>query len=145
MSFFRTGAISFLALAATCGAEGILDRLDEKLTISTFDDQVRARLSGLLDLEFYHFDSPAPGLIFSPHHSLFNPRLTLFLDAQLGPHIYFFAQARVDRGFDPSDHDAEVRLDEYALRITPWEDGRFNFQIGQFATVVGNWSNRHDS
>jgi hypothetical protein len=29
------------------------------------------------------------------------------------------------------------------LRITPWEDGRFNLQAGTFATVVGNWVPRH--
>ncbi len=145
MSILRVGALSFFAVAGTGAAEDFLDRVDQALTISAFDDQVRARLSGSLDLEFYHFDSPAPGLIFSPDHSLFNPRLTLFLDVQLGSKIYAFAQARADRGFDPSDQDAEVRLDEYALRITPWEDGRFNFQIGQFATIVGNWATRHGS
>jgi hypothetical protein len=36
-----------------------------------------------------------------------------------------------------------IRLDEYALRFTPWEDGRFNLQVGKFATVVGNWVPRH--
>ncbi len=71
-------------------ADDFLDRLDEKLTLSTADDQFRARLSGTLDLEFYHFDQPAPGLIDSGSDDLFNPRLTLFLDAQLGPAIYFF-------------------------------------------------------
>ena len=126
-------------------AEGFLDRVDESLTISAFHDQVRARLSGTLDLEAYHFDTPAPGLIATPDDSLFNPRLTLFLDAQLGSHAYLFAQARADRGFDPGDRDAEVRLDEYALRITPWSDGRFSFQIGKFATVVGSWAPRHGS
>lgn len=145
MTFLRGSAIAFLSMSVGAFAEGILDRVDEILTISAFDTQVRARLSGSIDLEFYHFDSPAPGLIFSPDHSLFNPRLTLFLDAQFGPHVYFFAQSRVDRGFDPSDKDAQIRLDEYALRITPWEDGRFNFQIGRFATIVGNWANRHGS
>jgi hypothetical protein len=69
--------------------------------------------------------------------------LTLFLDAQFGSQIYFFAQSRLDRGFDPSDHGAQVRLDEYALRFTPWDDGRFNVQVGKFATVVGNWVPRH--
>src|SRR5207244_5868745 len=32
---------------------------------------------------------------------------------------------------------------EYALRITPLDDGRFTLQIGKFATVVGNWVPRH--
>src|SRR5207247_9199279 len=93
---------------------------------------------GTLDLELYHFEQPAPGLIDSDIDTLFNPRLTLFLDAQIGSQIYFFAQSRLDRGFDPSDHGAQVRLDEYALRVTPWQDGRFTVQIGKFATVFGN-------
>ena len=78
-----------------------LDRLDAELTVSAFDDNLRARLSGTIDLEIYHFQQPAPGLINSEIDNLFNPRLTLFLDAQLGSQIYFFAQSRLDRGFDP--------------------------------------------
>jgi hypothetical protein len=139
-------AVSLCVFACTAGAfdvDDLLDRLDTALTISAFQDKLRARLSGTLDLEIYHFDQPAPGLINSSIDTLFNPRLTLFLDTQVGSQIYFFAQSRLDRGFDPSDHGAEVRLDEYALRITPWEDGRFNLQAGTFATVVGNWVPRH--
>jgi hypothetical protein len=129
--------------AARLSAEDFLDRLDEALTFSTFHDQARVRLSGLLDVEGYYFQQPAPGLIDATGDSLFNPRLTLFLDAQLGSHVYVFAQSRLDRGFDPSDNCAEVRLDEYALRVTPWNDGRLNLQVGKFATVVGNWPERH--
>ena len=139
-------AFSLCVFACTACAFDIddsLDRLDTALTISTFQDNLRARLSGTLDLEFYNFQQPAPGLIDSKSDNLFNPRLTLFLDAQAGSQFYFFAQARLDRGFDPSDHGAQVRLDEYAMRITPWEDGRFTFQAGKFATVVGNWVPRH--
>jgi hypothetical protein len=139
-------AFSLYVLACTAYAFDIddsLDRLDTALTISAFQDNLRARLSGTLDLEFYNFQQPAPGLIDSKSDNLFNPRLTLFLDTQIGPQIYFFAQSRLDRGFDPSNHGAQIRLDEYALRITPWEDGRFTFQAGKFATVVGNWVPRH--
>jgi len=128
---------------AAFDVDDLLDRLDNALTISAFQNNLRTHVSGLLDLEFYHFDQPAPGLIDSRADNLFNPRLTLFIDAQIGEQFYFFAQSRIDRGFDPSNHGADVRLDEYALRFTPWEDGRFNVQIGKFATVVGNWVPRH--
>jgi hypothetical protein len=124
-------------------AEDFLDDLDATLTISAFDDQVRARVSGLLDLEYYHFPQPPPGLIRADGNDLFTPRLSLFLDAKLGPHVYFFVQTRVDTGFDPSDLGAQWRADEIALRVTPWDDGRFNLQIGKFATVVGGWIQRH--
>ncbi len=133
----------FACTACAFDVDDSLDRLDTALTISAFQDNLRARLSGTLDLEFYNFQKPAPALIDSKTDNLFNPRLTLFLDAQLGSQVYFFAQARVDRGFDPTDHGADIRLDEYALRITPWEDGRFTFQVGKFAPVVGNWVPRH--
>src|SRR5437667_3508175 len=133
----------FVSTACAFDVDDFLDQLDNTLTLSAFHDNVRARLSGTLDLEIYHFEQPAPGLINSDIDTLFNPRLTLFLDTQIGSQIYFFAQSRLDRGFDPSDHGAQVRLDEYALRVTPWEDGRLTVQIGKFATVVGNWVPRH--
>jgi hypothetical protein len=139
-------ALSFCLLACTLRAfevDDFFDRLDNALTIAAFEGNLRVRLSGTIDIEFYNFHQPAPGLIDSNIDNLFNPRLTLFLDAQYGSHIYFFAQSRADRGFDPSDHGAQVRLDEYALRFTPWDDGRFNLQAGKFATVVGNWVKRH--
>src|SRR5947199_6209221 len=133
----------FVCTACAFNVDDFLDQLDSTLTLSAFHDNVRARLSGTLDLEFYHFEQPPPGLINSDIDTLFNPRLTLFLDAQIGSQIYFFAQSRLDRGFDPSDNGAQIRLDEYARGVTPWDDGRFTAQIGKFATVVGNWVPRH--
>src|SRR5436309_3646545 len=138
--------LSLCAFACTACAfdiDDFFDRLDTALTISAFHDNLRARLSGTLDLEFYNFEQPPAGLINSHTDNLFNPRLTLFLDAQIGSQIYFFAQSRLDRGFDPDNRGAQIRLDEYALRITPWADGRFTLQAGKFATVVGNWVPRH--
>src|SRR4029450_13210360 len=135
-------ALSLCVFACTACAfdiDDFFDRLDTALTISPFQDNLRARLSGTLDLEIYHFEQPPPGLIDSSIDTLFNPRLTLFLDAQVGSHIYFFSQSRLDRGFDPSDSGAQVRLDEYALRVTPWDDGRLTVQIGKFAPVFGKW------
>ena len=133
----------FACTACAFDVDDFLEHLDTALSVSAFQDNLRVRLSGTLDLEIYHFEQPAPGLIDSSIDTLFNPRLTLFLDAQIGSQIYFFAQSRLDRGFDPSNHGAQVRLDEYALRVTPWEDGRLTVQIGKFATVVGNWVPRH--
>jgi hypothetical protein len=137
-------AILFVALTATrLPAQDFLDPVEEALTLNAFNGEVRARLSGLLDLEGFVIDQPPPGLIDTSHHFLPNPRLSLFLDTQLGNHVYSFIQARVDRGFDPHDADVQVRLDEYAIRLNPWEADRFNLQIGKFATVVGNYVPRH--
>jgi hypothetical protein len=129
--------------ASNAPAQDFLDRVDEVLTFTALNGDVRARVSGTLDLEAYRFSGPAPGLIRTTSDALFNPRLSLFVDAQLGDSIYVFTQTRVDRGFDPSDAGAQLRLDEYAVRFTPWKDGRFSLQAGQFATVVGNWVSRH--
>lgn len=132
-------------LSATLAAEAqdFLDRIEQALTFSALNDNLRTRVSGTLDLELYHFEQPPPGLINSQSDNLFNPRLTLFVDAQYGAHFYFFAQTRIDRGFDPSDDEPDARLDEYALRFTPWEDGRVTLQLGKFATVIGNFVTRH--
>ena len=143
--FVTLALAGLLALSAPTLLRGqeILDRLDSALSLSLFQDRVRLRASGLLDLEYYNFPQPPPGLIFAEGHHLFNPRLSLFLDAQIGAQLYFFAQSRADRGFDPDDNGPRTRLDEIALRWTPWEDGRFNLQAGKFASVVGNWVTRH--
>jgi hypothetical protein len=136
-------ALCFAGRVACGGPEEWLDRLDEALTVSAFDGALRARLSGTLEFEGYAYTKAPPGLIDATDGKLFNPRLTLFLDTQLGSRVYGFVQARYDRGFDPSDGGTEVRLDEYALRFTPWEDSRLNVQVGKFATVVGRWNERH--
>jgi hypothetical protein len=134
-----------LFASAAYAQDDWLDKLDDALTFNAFDRNLRIHLSGLADLEGYTFQRPAPGLIDTDKNLLFNPRLTLYLDGQIGPYVYVFAQARVDRGFDPSDHDGQIRADEYAIRVTPWEDGRFSIQLGKFGTVVGNWARRYDS
>lgn len=143
MKILSLCALLVAGCATQLRAQDFLDRLDEHLTITLFDDSVRARLSGTIDLEYYHFQQPAPGLIDASGNDLFNPRLTVFFDAQIGPAIYFFAQARLDRHFDPTDEGAQLRLDEYAVRITPWEDGRLSLQAGKFATVISKWVERH--
>jgi hypothetical protein len=131
-----------MALLLTARAD-FLEKVHDVLSVNDPQDRFHLQLSGLVDLETYFIDRPAPGLIFAERDFLFNPRLTLFVDAQLGSKVYFFAQTRVDRGFDPSDDGAQIRLDEYFLRYSPAKS--VNFQIGQFATVVGNWVARHDS
>lgn len=133
----------WISSASAFEIDDFFDRLDNALTVTALRDSLRARVSGTIDLEAYNFEQRAPALIDSKSDDLFNPRLTLFLDVQYGSQIYFFAQSRLDRGFDPSNHGAQVRLDECAFRITPWDDGRFTLQIGKFATVVGNWVQRH--
>jgi len=134
------------AIGATAGADdSFLDRLGEKLIFSSGDGTSRGRISGTLDLEAYRVQAPAPGLIFTDSDFLFTPRLTLFLDAQVGERVYLFAQARADRGFDPSERHLRGRLDEWAVRFAPFDGASLNVQVGKFATVVGSWVARHGS
>jgi hypothetical protein len=146
MTLFRI-MLCGLAAAPLTGraADDFLDQVDQALAVSAWHDDLRARLSGSLDLEGYDFAQPAPALIRATGHELFNPRLVLFLDAQLGTQVYGFAQARLDRGFDPGTGSLHLRLDEYALRFTPGDAAHFNVQVGKFATAVGNWVPRHGS
>ena len=81
-------ALLVAGCATQLRAQDFLERLDERLTITAFDDNVRARLSGTIDLEYYHFQQPAPGLLDASGNDLFSPRLTAFFDAQIGPTIY---------------------------------------------------------
>jgi len=134
--------IAALSSALTARAD-FLDKVHDKLSLSDPQNRFHLQLSGLADLEAYSIDQPAPGLIFSERDFLLNPRLTLFLDLEIGTNFYFFAQARMDRGFDPSDDGARGRLDEYFLRYSPAKN--LHIQVGQFATVVGNWVARHDT
>lgn len=123
----------------------LLDQINDALSIRDSEKQFQLQLSGLIDFEGYFIDQRPPALIASDDSFLFNPRVSLFLDAQFLQHFYFFAQTRLDRGFDPWDSGPQLRLDEYFLRYTPLDDARINIQIGKFATAVGSWVRRHDS
>jgi len=124
--------------------EDFLDTLGDNLKFGAFNNYVTGKLSGRLNLEQYYVQQPPPGLIYTDGHFLTNPSLTLNLDVQAGPQLYLFGEVALDRGYDPTEGPAKIDAIQYALRYTPWEDGKLNLQIGKFATVVGNWSRRHD-
>lgn len=139
-------SLLFVSAAVSGTAADFFDRVEDALTFSTPDAQIRARLSGAVDLEGYSTQLPTPALIHTNRADMFAPRLSVFLDAQFGSAFYFFAQARADRGFDPTgEGGTQVRLDEYALRFSPGHTRHLNVQVGKFATIVGNWAARHAS
>jgi len=139
------GLVALVVAGAALGQEDVFDQIDNQLSYSSNDNAVRARVSGTLDLEGYSASQPKSELLYPEGHEFFAPRLSLFLDAQIGPYVYAFVQARADNGFDPGESNANVRLDEYVLRYTPWENGALNIQVGKFATIVGSWAPRHAS
>jgi hypothetical protein len=125
-------------------AQELLDKLDSALRVESADGQFRADLSGRIDLETYTVDQTPPGLLFPTDDLFFNPRLSLFVDAQLGERLYALVQSRFDRGFDPGAvPEGDARVDEYLLRYAVLDQGRLNIQAGKFATVFGGWVPRH--
>jgi hypothetical protein len=138
-------ALSLLLAASVNACAEFLDHVTDALSIRSPQNNFQLQLSGLVDLEGYFIDQRPPALIDAGDGFLFNPRLSIFVDAQWTKHFYFFGQVRADRGFDPGNNDADVRVDEYFLRYTPLDNSRINFQIGKFATVIGNFAPRHDS
>src|ERR1051326_104968 len=88
------GIFSVLLVQAVHG--DFLDDAEQTLTITAFDKHLRLKLSGTIELEDYYTEKPAPGLIYSAQRNLFNPRATIYLDAQLGSNIFGFVQARLD-------------------------------------------------
>ncbi len=135
--------ILLFAAALKIARADFLEEIDRKLTFTAFNNSVHLRISGTFDLESYYVDQPPPGLIFTDDNFLTNPRLTLFLDTQIGSYISSFVQVRLDRAFDPSNQGAQIRLDEYAVRVSPWKNVALSLEAGKFATVVGNWVPRH--
>lgn len=120
----------------------VLDQLGDHLTYTLGNGDIRARVSGLADLEAYFYEDNPPGLITDDGSPSWQGRLSLFLDVQVGERVYFFTQTRVDRGFDPGAN-WDFRLDEYAIRFSPWTERRLSIQLGQFATIAGQWTRRH--
>ena len=145
-AFWRSAVVlSVLATAPVSTSTEFLDQLNQALSIRDRQIDFQLQISGLVDLETYFIDQRPPALIDAGKGFLFNPRLSIFVDAQWTRQLYFFGQVRVDRGFDPTDRGAKMRLDEYLLRYTPGDKQWVNFQVGKFATMIGNWVPRHDS
>lgn len=134
-------------LGPALSAQEALERLGEKLNVTLAGGTLQLRLSGSLELEGYVISEPVADLVSGPDEAFLEPRFSLYLDAQAGERAYFFAQGRVDRGFDvyAVDPRTEARLDECAVRIELGApgSGRLSVQAGKFATIVGNWTKRH--
>jgi hypothetical protein len=104
----RTAIAVLVNAAAALSVQGeFLESVEERLSFAAFEGASALELSGTLDLEAYNVDKPAPALVFTTNNFLLNSRLTVYLDGKFGSHLYWFVQARVDRGFDPSDAGVE--------------------------------------
>ena len=90
----RLRALSFLPLLALllcahCAtAQPWLDRLEDALSFQSKNSVYSLQFSGLIDIEGYYIDQRPPGLIYGDDQDFINPRLSLFLDAHAGKHLY---------------------------------------------------------
>ena len=143
----------FLALQDQDPDKGFLGLREGQAVLYDEAQSVTLTISGLLDFEHYEFEEDAPGLLFYKRDDGYrsNPRLSVFLDLQVEERIYFFLQARGDRGFDPNYMDMmdvyQARIDELFGRYTFFQDddATLALQVGKFATPLGNFVPRHDS
>lgn len=126
-------------------SDDYFDQLSDRLSGSFANGKVVGKVSAVLDLEVYAPAPPPSSLIYTDRDFLVTPRVSVFLDAQAGDRVYFFSQARLDRGFDPADRSLTARIDEMAIRVALREDATLNLQVGQFASVIGSWIPRHGS
>jgi len=139
----RTLPLLLLVLAWPCRAQEWFDKLSDSLNLQSPNGVYRVDFSGLFDVEGYYIDQRPPGLLFGDGASFVTPRFSLFLDASAGKHLYSYVQVRFDDGFHARAPESHYRVDEYLLRYTPFDGPELNFQVGKFATIVGNWIPRH--
>jgi hypothetical protein len=111
---------------------------------SSKDGFWRVGLQPVIELSYWHTDTPSPGLLSFGGTDFFQPRLSLGFSVAAGDHWLLHVLTRWDRGFEVGLRpDGDFRADEAFLRWRPLGDGRLNVQIGKFGTCFGNWVPRH--
>jgi hypothetical protein len=138
-------AVAWPTTALPSGAAEVASWLDtaaDALEVRSSGGRLGARLDGDASLALYTVDDRAPGLLQARGGPLAAPRLSLAVSAFWGD-VVLDGLARVDRGFDPGQRDAEARMDAYTLRWTPgpW----LSASVGKRPTGFGAWAPRHRS
>ena len=129
--------------AADASAQDFLDALGEKLAYTSDDGQVQAVLSVIADLTLFAAERPAQGLLVTSGDLFLAPRMSAFLDVQLGKRVLMHGQMRADRGFDPGDEPGgQVRLDEYFLQYRASAAEELSLRAGKYPSVFGSWTPR---
>ena len=141
----RAWVVTSAALSplADASAQEFLDAWDEKLVYTSAEGKVQADLSVMADLTLFAAEPPSQGLLFTDGDVFLAPRLSAFLDVQLGERVILHGQMRADRGFDPgSEPGGEVRMDEYFLQFRASDAKEVNLRAGKYPTVFGSWAPR---
>lgn len=131
--------------AAACGGDPIDDVADavrDATLFTTEDGKVSLDFDFYLTMDNLFMSQPPPPLIVNPNNYLPNPRLSMLGQFDYDGWLTLFALGRVDRGFDPTDDDAQVRPDEYYLQLDPF-GGHVRFTAGKFGTSYGQWGRRY--
>ncbi len=124
----------------------IFDTIEQAARFESKNGFFQVQGGGWADWEIYTIDQRAAGLLHpdADDDILYRPRLTITTDTFIGKHLYSFAKARWDTGFDAGYETNALRMDEYFLRGSFFESA-FNIQVGKMGTVFGNWVGRHGS
>jgi class 3 adenylate cyclase len=108
------------------------------------DNRFRLDVSGRLIIEAFAPGDDGSGLI-AENDSFLAGRLSLFLDATFGYHLWATVELRADRGEAPSNQALTGRLEQAFVVVSPWQDRRLEFQVGRFLSPFGGWPQRHDT
>jgi hypothetical protein len=122
----------------------VLPSLTEMGLTYSYQNSLSAEFSSRIALEYFNQESQNHGLI-DEEHSFLNFRGSLFLDAHYGERVYFFAEARVDKGEPPRSGSLEARMEQYFLRYSIGPEQAHHMQAGKFAAPFGNFIPRHQS
>jgi hypothetical protein len=130
------------AASASDPLDDVADAVRDFTLFETPDGQVSLDFDLYLTMDNLFMSQPPPGIIVNPDTYLPSPRLSILGQLDVSDWMTLFALGRVDRGFDPTDGDAEVRPDEYYLQLDPAE-GHLRFTAGKFGTSYGQWARRY--
>lgn len=137
-----------LLLATPALAQDAIDQFTESLkeatSFSTPDGEISLDFDFFVTLDNWVVSQPPPPIMDTGQNYLISPRFSMLGAFNVSDWMTIFALGNVDRGFDPSDASAQIRPDEYFLRLNPF-DGIAKFTVGKASTVYGQWVNRHFS
>ncbi len=127
-------------LAAFCLAHPATASGQRTLTLGPVQVQPSARV----DLLGFVTDT-APAWLIPERSNFVAGRASGFLDIFAGRHAYGLVEVRLDRGEAPSNGNAQLRIEQAFLRLTPFTKSDVSLQAGRFVSPFGGYPQRHHS
>ena len=122
--------------------DDVTDSIRDATRFQTDDHAFSFDLDMYLTMDNLVMSQPPPGIISNPNSYLAAPRFSMLGQVDLWDWISMVALGRVDRGFDPTDGDAQARPDEYYAQFDPF-GGVFRATVGKFGSSYGQWARRY--